>query len=317
MVLEWAHYKATLYDAVERCGGAGDMGRDVIGHVKGAPGVWDNFQCKRYANKIRPSDVWVEFGKVCYYTFTGSYTVPRKYVFVAPQGVNMELGRLLRNPAELKKKVVENWDGHCKKGITSTMEIPLEGALKTHVESFDFSIFEALSPLTLIDEHRNTPYFYYRFGGEYPVRPELDPVPPALTPDETKYALALFEAYSDHHGAVQPGFGSMADLAPHQVFHEHFVRSRRYFFSAEALRTFTRDKFPPKHFESLQDQIHDGIADVVADEHPTPFKRVKETTKQAMSLSCSGHVLTTCLTPADRAGICHQLVNDGRIRWKL
>jgi len=35
------------YELVERCGGAGDMGRDVIAMVKGGNGAWDNYQCKR------------------------------------------------------------------------------------------------------------------------------------------------------------------------------------------------------------------------------------------------------------------------------
>jgi hypothetical protein len=319
MVLEWAHYKKDEYDHVELCAGARDMGRDVIGHVKGLPGVWDNFQCKHYAGALVPSEMWVEFGKLCYYTYLGAYTVPRRYVIVAPHGAGKDLSALLKDPVALKAGLIANWDVHCKKNkITKKQEIPLIGDLLKHVQNFDFSIVEAMSPLTLIEEHKLTPYFYYRFGGEYPVRPPVEPVlPTALTPDEAVYAQALFEVYTDHQGTPAPKFSSMVDLAPHRTYHEHFVRSRRSFFSAEALRTFTRDKFPPGHFESLQDQIHHGVADVAEDEHDSDFKRVKETTKQAINMSCSGHVLNSCLTPPDRAGICHQLINDGRLRWKL
>lgn len=48
-VLEWAHSLRTEYARVDRCGGAGDMGRDVIAIPNEADvSVWDNYQCKHY-----------------------------------------------------------------------------------------------------------------------------------------------------------------------------------------------------------------------------------------------------------------------------
>lgn len=43
-IQEWVSSLRDEYDLVERCGGAGDMGRDVIATVKGGNGVWDNYQ---------------------------------------------------------------------------------------------------------------------------------------------------------------------------------------------------------------------------------------------------------------------------------
>lgn len=45
-VLEWADSLRSRYSNVERCAGAGDMGRDVIAFHKNAPDHWDNYQCK-------------------------------------------------------------------------------------------------------------------------------------------------------------------------------------------------------------------------------------------------------------------------------
>ena len=47
-VLEWADSLREHYGRVERCGGAGDMGRDVLAFCKTDPAVWDNYQCKHY-----------------------------------------------------------------------------------------------------------------------------------------------------------------------------------------------------------------------------------------------------------------------------
>ena len=42
-VQEWVDSLRDEYDLVERCGGAGDMGRDVIATIKDGNGAWDNY----------------------------------------------------------------------------------------------------------------------------------------------------------------------------------------------------------------------------------------------------------------------------------
>ncbi len=75
-VQEWVDSLEDKYDLVERCGGAGDMGRDVIARVKSVNGAWDNYQCKHYKESLKPSDIWIELGKLAYYTLKGEYFTP-------------------------------------------------------------------------------------------------------------------------------------------------------------------------------------------------------------------------------------------------
>ena len=56
-ILEWADSLHHNYDRVSRCGGAGDMGRDIVANCKGTRGDWDNFQCKHYKEPLTPSDI--------------------------------------------------------------------------------------------------------------------------------------------------------------------------------------------------------------------------------------------------------------------
>ena len=53
-VLEWVDALRTRYDRVERCGGPGDMGRDVIGFLSSEHDLWDNYQCKHYGAPLAP-----------------------------------------------------------------------------------------------------------------------------------------------------------------------------------------------------------------------------------------------------------------------
>ena len=96
-VLEWAYSLKSEYQLVEKCGGAGDMGRDVIATVSESdPDVWDDFQCKHYDHPLRPGDIWLELGKAVYYSHQGEFTFPRKYRFVAPQGAGTTLIKLFK-----------------------------------------------------------------------------------------------------------------------------------------------------------------------------------------------------------------------------
>lgn len=312
-ILEWAHSLKTTYTAVERCAGAGDMGRDVIGYVNRDPdSPWDNFQCKHYAHALTPTDVWVELGKLCYYTHIGEYSIPRAYSFVAPRGAGNKLSKLLRNPDQLRQGLLDEWDHHCRRGISTTSEIPLDNGLRSHIDSFDFSRIRAMSPLTIIDQHRHTPWHAARFGGGLPVRQPVPAPPSAVGPHEATYVRALLDAYEERtHSTI----ASAAQLSDANLS-AHFTRSRREFYSAEALREFSRDNVPEGTFTLLLDEVHDGVIDVVEAAHPDAVERVLQTVKQAKSLQLTANALVPRVTTTDRGGICHQLANEQRVRWR-
>jgi hypothetical protein len=311
-VLEWADSLRIRYGNIERCGGTGDMGRDVVAIDPADKGIWDNYQCKHYDHALRPCDIWLELGKVAFYTYRGEYTLPRAYKFIAPRGAGTKLSNLLRKPVELKQGLKENWDSHCKTGITSTQEVVLEGDLLGHVDSMDFSIFSALPPLKLIDEHAKTRWHVARFGGGLPPRPEV-PAPPQV-PDQSEaiYIGKLWDAYGDH---LQTAVSCFEDLANHDDLIEHLSDSRLEFFSAEALRAFSRDTLPPREFEKLQDEVHSGVRDEVRTAHDDGYARLVAVIKTARSLQLTGHPLVSKITVRDRGGICHQLANEDKITW--
>ena len=58
-VLEWATSLKNEYSRVERCGGAGDMGRDIVATCADPKDGWDNYQCKHYQGPLTPSEDWV------------------------------------------------------------------------------------------------------------------------------------------------------------------------------------------------------------------------------------------------------------------
>jgi hypothetical protein len=313
-VQEWAHYclKKT-YNEVQRFTGAGDMGIDVAGFVddQRLNGVWDNYQCKHYDHALMPSDVWAEFGKIIWYSYTKQYRAPRHYFFVAPKGAGTSLSRLLADSIKLREELVANWDKNVKTAITKTQEVPLDQALRDYIDSFNFSIFGAKTALQLVEEHRTTPVHAARFGGGLPPRPAAESPPTTVAPMESRYVTQLLDAYAEHTGTPVSDVSSLSS----QTLKGHFHRQREAFYQAESLRVFARDTVPVGTFESLQQDIFDGVIDTHDGAHVDGYEKVCAVTKAAREVQITANALITCTKPKDRDGICHQLVNEERLRW--
>lgn len=252
-VNEWAT-SLSEYAKVERASGAGDKGCDVVAMPIESESVWDNFQCKHYDHPLRPSDIWVELGKICYYTHIGEYSVPRRYRFVAPQDVGTSLASLFRKPNQLKAGLLTAWDTSCSNSIRTNTTIPLTLTLRAHIEGLDFSVFGYQPVLEMIEQHKNTPHYIARFGFGLPTRPTHAPPPDTLQSNETRYVQQLLAAYGDNRNT---SFSNHFELLPN--LQRHFNRSREFFYSAEALRNFSRDTLPEGTFEGLQSQVFDGV----------------------------------------------------------
>jgi hypothetical protein len=140
---EWAEGFDPPYAQVVHLGGPGDAGRDVVGYVNDPgdrQGPWDSYQCKHYNRPLRPTDVYVELGKLCYHSFSGTFSLPRIYRFVAPRGIGPKLHDLLRRPELLRVELVKNWDDYYRTKIVESEHIALTADLRAYVDAFDFSI---------------------------------------------------------------------------------------------------------------------------------------------------------------------------------
>jgi hypothetical protein len=313
-VEEWGTSLFDEYHKVRRFGGSGDLGIDVAGFVtpQGFNGDWDNYQCKRYGHALRPSDIWVEIGKIIYYSFLDEYTPPRMHYFVCSKGIGTTLEMLLNSIDKLKEKSRENWDKHCKDKITDNNEVKLEGELLVYFDGFDFTIFSSKSVPELIEGHATTGYHAVRFGGGLPARPT--PAAPPNTPSaaESRYIRQLLDAYGDHVGSVLSG---PDDLEPHKALEKDYLRQRERFYHAESLRNFARDTVPEGTFDALQDEVHQGVVDICEDAHNDGFARMKATLNQSTQIAITANPLAPATKTQDRQGICHQLANNDRLTW--
>jgi hypothetical protein len=313
---EWVDSKRARYAQVLRFGGSGDMGIDVAAFTddRRLLGTWDNYQCKHYKGALTPRDAVPEIAKILWHSFQERYSRPRCYYFVAPQGCGMSLRKLLTNARALKQHVIDRWDDQCGTAVTKQETILLNGAFKSYVDGFDFSIFKERTALEIIAEHRLTPYFAVRFGGGLPrPRPAVQVSPYQPEESASRYVQQLFEAYSEHTNTT---VRDLACFAARSELTEHFHRQREFFYHAEALRNFARDTVPEGTFEDLQTEVHAGVIEVEAAQHADGYARVQAVTQAAVTLELTSNALMSVVRVQDRRGMCHQLANDNRLRWR-
>jgi hypothetical protein len=309
IVSHWLHETVkSRYANVVEYGGAGDKGRDRAG-FDGAVGTdpWDNYQCKQYGKKLSPGDLWLEFGKLVYHVSTGAYTCPRNYAFVCPRGFGPSAADLLGKPEAIREGLVEHWDTKCA-ALCSYDEI------KDALGSFPFPTFVPIGGQQIVDDLSGTAIYPRLFGGGLTKPRPLDLSPPDQIADiELPYITQLVDAYGEH---AEGRITSVQEALIHGAYGNHLRGSRREFYCAESLREFSKDVMPRDDaFSSLQDEIFDGVRYTVAQAHATGYDRVLATCAQAASVAVGDHPLANDLRQADRAGICHQLANDDRLRW--
>lgn len=314
-VEEWVSVCLTpKYTSVLRTTGANDHGIDVAAFTddKLLLGVWDNYQCKRYASMVAPSDAWPEIGKILWHSFNGHYVPPRAYYFVAPRGTGTTLSQLFANPPKLKQALLAAWDKHVKNEITGTQSVELAGPFQQYVDKFDFSIFKSTSPRAMLEQYRKTPYFVGRFGGGLPARPIPSGPPDEIQDGESVYVGHLLAAYADHKKEAVSDYKALKAWKPLEV---HFFRQRESYYHAESLRVFVRDHVEPGTFESLQEEVYHGVVDVCDATHVDGFERVNVVTQTAVNLPLDAHPLGASALVRDKRGICHQLANKNRLKW--
>lgn len=303
------HWK-TKYDKVVRCGGGGDMGRDVIAYMEES-GKWENFQCKHYSSPLSPAIVRLEIGKLLYYVHMGSLTIPEKYYFVCPTGVSGQTLKLLQNPDKLKSELLEHWETTCEKKI-ATQDIPLTDDLERSIEETDFSIFSHIPPQEILDLHSQTPFYERLFGVLTRTRPPLPRPPEAVSTEEMLYTMELINAFNDAEG----GEVNLSDAETADEYKDEFASARRNFYAAESLEKFSRDWLPKGGtYSDLMEECQESIIPTVRLSHANGYQRYLATSSQAAQTDYMSHPLRDYIKVQDKKGLCHQLVNINKFKW--
>ena len=312
-VKEWIPALGEAYTAVERHGGTGDHGIDVAGYLSPdrLEGDWHNYQCKRYSSAVTWSVAAQEMRKMFVAAAAGHFTVPTRYVFVAPL-IARSLQRQLAKPTESRSKFLQELDTATEKFVT---DLTAEGLAQVRelAASSDFSVFECVDIDDMLTLHRTTLHYAERF----PHAP-VDQGPQVLIPPEqhseleARYVEQLLEVYRERFPGKVNGLEQVPEVAEADA---HLKRQREAFYTAEALRVFARDSTMPGYFEKLMEDVYDIVVEVADQTHPDGWERLAAVTFAAGSVQLTPTVFTQFVEPRARKGVCHHLANEDRLVW--
>jgi len=316
LVEEWLE-TTKKYDSnkIERLGGSGDMGIDVIAYITNPTEnptnyKWDCYQCKRYDKPLSPSSMWIEFAKIIYYSFLEEYPIPQKYYLIGTNDIGTSLKKYFINTQKLKDELKKQWKAKCEKEITKTTPVILEGDLLEYFNKFDFSIFEKVNPKTIVEGHKLHSNHLLRFGGGLPSRISIE-IPLLEADKKLRYVEQLVKAYnSDSTDRLEE-----VEHIEKSKYDRHFKDSRKSFYKAEELRALTRDNLTEQVFDNFKEDIYDGIINKSEEDFDNGYKKVKEVESEASKIIIDSNPLTEACRPADKKGICHHLINDKKISW--
>lgn len=308
---DWVATKRASYLDSERFSGAGDKGRDVVGYcsARRMEGEWHNYQCKQLKKRLGETDALIELGKVISFSARGDFSLPSRFVFVAPRGVVRAVQELIAHPDRLRARLRAAWPEHVEKGI-GEKPVPMTGEIDSAISRFDFSQVRALDAAKLLkDEHIKSALVGW--FGEDPGRAPAGSTPVELTPPETVYVEQLLKVYAEERGSV---FNEPREILSDSEHGDHFRDQRTRFFDAAAFERYYRDNTPGEYVETFRDDIYHGVVDTYREKHPTGLARVNRVMAQAANTKPSGK-LGEHSRVSVRQGYCHHFVNEGQLHW--
>jgi len=155
-------------------------------------------------------------------------------------------------------------------------------------------------------------------GGQNIELPKNLKLPVDIAPTELPYVEELFAAYAqaEHKGSVTK------DMLPQMPtkYERNFTEQRENYYNAESIRRSVREVFSggEDDFNRLKDDTYDGVSDTCWDDYEHGYARLVAVLKQVSQITLSKSYLaqiSNWIGNSEKKGVCHMLVNDGRIHW--
>lgn len=150
-------------------------------------------------------------------------------------------------------------------------------------------------------------------------------LPNYLTPEKIKidyslpYVIELFQIYS--HLSNTP-IQTIDDLKKFPEIESHFNEQSRCYYLAEAMKNYLKTLFTDgeEHFNILKEEIFDSIFETSKDLSLTnSYQKLKNVLEMVTKATLNSSILLNIkglVTIKEKKGICHILVNEGRITWQ-
>ncbi len=313
-VRDWVALKKSEYHEVHRFGGAGDLGRDVVGFVTSQrhEGPWHNFQCKQYVKRRLPySEALIELAKTLYHADARGFSFPEQYFFIAPHGLQRRLELLLDKPTELRNDLITNWNKLCAKHIVDKKTIPLTPELKSRIAVYDFGRVSRIDINHMLAHPHVNLVLHQHFGAD-PGPAPVGTAPTAIAPSELKYISQLIDAYSIRSGTT---FATPECALDDPTHGRHLRMQRERFYDADFFKRYYRDNTAAEVLPTFEKDIEHGVFEIYSKSYKDSLDRVDAVMAQAASVLTSGPLAPHARVSV-KQGVCHHFANEGKLKWQ-
>jgi hypothetical protein len=317
LVKKWIARLKDDYLGFERPTASADMGRDAVGFLsaKRYDGEWHNYQCKHLKAPLGIAEFAVELGKIFYYSCIGEFTVPTKYIFVAPNSSVRDVKKMVDRPSLIMDFLIRNWNKYCLNGI-SKVPCPLTSDIEAAIKGYDFTKVELWKASELVEKTHMRAVLHEHMDidpGEAPRVWDCD-VPAEVGDDERPYVNQLIKVFSEAGGTV---FQNHDDIVVDTKFGPQMIIARRRYLERKAFRRHFRDNLPGKQIDGVDADVHATVFDLYHAMGDGPlYKRLTELMTTAASASIVGPLgRHNRVTPSVKQGVCHHFANTGAMPW--
>lgn len=313
LVKKWLAQEKETYVDFDRNSGSYDRGLDAVGFLSKEryDGPWDNYQCKQLGKPLTEGEFFAEIGKVFYYSSIKEFTLPRRYIFVAPNGISKAVRISVGSPMLLRQTLLDEWDHRCGTKIIKGQAIPLSEKLKADISNYDFSKIDAWNNHKFVEQPnvRKILHFYIDVN---PGQAPLGCVPEVIELKDRPYIDQLIKVYEE---MIKTPFENEDAVYQHNIYGKHLREQRRRYYDAEAFHHHFRDNIAEETLFQFDQDVYDGVIDDYW--ALNGFPRVTAVMKAASVLQVSGIFGKHNSAPNSvKQGVCHQLANKGRLSWK-
>lgn len=153
-------------------------------------------------------------------------------------------------------------------------------------------------------------------------KPVAIEVPEEFSVTEMVYVSAILEAFAEDAGVSVISQGELITKAEYSKYKDKLDRYRMDYYKAESIKESLKDtKLESENglFEKLEDETYDSIIDKVEDDYSNSYERMKNVLQHVTTVELSSLLarVPDLVGGAQRKGLCHILVNEERIKWKL
>lgn len=146
-------------------------------------------------------------------------------------------------------------------------------------------------------------------------------IPKEINESEITYVAAILEAFAEDAEVDVITKDDLISKEKYKKYKEKLDRFRADFYKAESIRESLKDSDLEKQigtFQKLEDDTYDAIIDKVEEEYQTSYKRLISVLNHVTTVSLNSLIsAVNWIGNSEKKGICHILVNEKRIKWKL